>query len=353
MTVKGFFKSNAFKCIVTLLCVLLVSGIFLTIAYGLLEVSEGERLQRAISKIYTGDAPIIHGVDENGNDKVITSSEKNPKSLVKNTLKVGKAEILAAYKITFEGADDVHYLVQSRGKEGYSGGTVTCWVAVNVDETGKQIKNIAKVQIGGNTAQTLMNKITDSLLASFTKSLPEDGFYPDDGYAVSGATLSCTAICNSVNGAVGYVNEEIFGIKKENVYKDFFYTEYIDVARTKHTVEGKNVTYNIVTNPYLQAKAFTIDITVGEGAAITAYRIAHNGSTNHYDDDQPTDIKDGTLFIGKTLSYFTGIYGSDMNYTEHAGNVTGGASASKSNYLCMYAAAFATANYEKCTGGAV
>ncbi len=75
MTVKQFFKSNAFKCIITLLCVLLISGIFLTVAYGFLEVSKGERLQRAVKQIYTTSTPVILGVDENGNDIFFDSNE--------------------------------------------------------------------------------------------------------------------------------------------------------------------------------------------------------------------------------------------------------------------------------------
>ncbi|MCX4287376.1 MAG: hypothetical protein OSJ68_08870, partial [Clostridia bacterium] len=55
MTVKQFFKSTAFKCIITLLCVLLVSGIFLTVMNGLLEVTEQERFERALAKIYGGN----------------------------------------------------------------------------------------------------------------------------------------------------------------------------------------------------------------------------------------------------------------------------------------------------------
>ncbi|MDE6868954.1 MAG: hypothetical protein K2J83_07440 [Clostridia bacterium] len=52
MTAKQFFKSNVFKCLVTLLCILLVCGVFLTVAYAFLKVTDEERLNRAISKIY-------------------------------------------------------------------------------------------------------------------------------------------------------------------------------------------------------------------------------------------------------------------------------------------------------------
>ncbi len=52
MTVKQFFKSSTFKCLITLLCVLLVSGVFLTIMNSLLKVTDEERFARAINKIY-------------------------------------------------------------------------------------------------------------------------------------------------------------------------------------------------------------------------------------------------------------------------------------------------------------
>ena len=206
MTVKGFFKSNAFKCIMTLLCVLLVSGVLLTIAYGFMEVSNGERLQRAVKKVYTNASPIVYGADGE-----IKADEKDPKGLIPESVTCGNAVILSAYKIEFKGNDDIHILVQSRGKGGYSGGTVTCWVAIKVDLENKKVEKIEKVQIGENTNQSFIGKITDKMLEDFTKRLPEDGFTSKgDGATVStGATFSSNAICNSVNGAVDWVREYI------------------------------------------------------------------------------------------------------------------------------------------------
>ncbi len=259
---------------------------------------------------------------------------------------------MAAYKITFDDNEETHYLVQSRGKEGYSGGTVTCWVAVNIDADQNKILNIAKVQVGESSGQTFMDKITDKMLSDFTKDLPDGGFYPDGGYVSSGATLSSTAICNAVNGAVDYVNDAL-GNATQNAYENFRFTEYINTARTTHSVDGANVTYDIYTNGYGYASAFHISVTVGANATITSYQIPQNGngSTHDYDQNQPADIKDGSLFVGKTLEFFTAIYGENMTYTAYSGSVSTGATASNSNYLCMYAAAFATANYAECING--
>ena len=68
MTAKQFFKSNVFKCLITLLCVLLVSGIFLTIMDGLLEVTPEEKRNRAISKIYGMQVDVEELTTANYND---------------------------------------------------------------------------------------------------------------------------------------------------------------------------------------------------------------------------------------------------------------------------------------------
>ena len=98
------------------------------------------------------------------------------------------------------------FLVQSRGKGGYSGGTVTCWVAINVDLANKTVLNIKKVQIGENTNQSFIGKITEKMLNDFTKQLLDE-YTTDDGFVSSGATFSSNAICNSVNGAVKWVED--------------------------------------------------------------------------------------------------------------------------------------------------
>ena len=52
MTVKQFFKSQAFKCIIVLLVIALISGGLLAILNDVLYVSEEERTMRAIEKVY-------------------------------------------------------------------------------------------------------------------------------------------------------------------------------------------------------------------------------------------------------------------------------------------------------------
>ena len=52
MTVKQFFTSQAFKCIIVLLIIALVAGGLLAILNDVLFVTEEERTMRAIEKVY-------------------------------------------------------------------------------------------------------------------------------------------------------------------------------------------------------------------------------------------------------------------------------------------------------------
>lgn len=210
MTVKEFFKSNVFKCITALLCVLLVSGAFLTVCFGFMEVTEGERLQRAVTSIYEGKEVTVYGLDGNGNDAVIDATVSKPKGLLEKSVTIGAAEVKQAYKVKFteDGKDVLNYLVSSTGKRGYAGGNVTCWVAVTVENGG--ISGIYKVVISQSASQTLMSDINGSSLLQDIAEGYEAGiqYVPDkenDEYIVSGATMSSTAVCNAVNGALSYV----------------------------------------------------------------------------------------------------------------------------------------------------
>lgn len=362
MTAKQFFKSNVFKCLVTLFCVLLVSGVLLTCAYGFMEVSKGERLQRAIGKIYPEQTVTIYGRGEGDGLAEISSADKDPKSLVAESLSYGNATVTAAYKITFKENDDVHYLVQSTGKHGFSEGTVTCWIAVNVDEETSTIKNIAKVSVAANKGQSFISKITGDLLESFTKDLPENGFFPDkenNNYVVSGATRSSTAICNSVNGAIDYVHG-LLGVEVTDRYESYAYTDYISTKQTSHKVNGNSVTYNIVTEGLGKAGSFKITVTV-ESGKITAYEITENGSTaESWANRMDPEIKDGTFFTkdgGKTADELKAIVGENGDNVTLDGFESGATDkenkshATKSNFLCLYAGLFATANYQTALGG--
>ena len=319
MTVKGFFKSNVFKCLVTLLCVLLVSGVFLTIMNGLLAVSDQERLDRAINKIY-GKSVAYTEVDvADYNDS---------------------ATIEAAYRIK----DDGNYLVKSTGKGGFDNGTVTCWVVVNVK--GGAIKGIDKVVIDSNKAQSYIANINDNFLSGFYRDY-ENGyiFNANEGFIKTGATRSATAICNAVNGAIDYVNGKFLGNVATDIYSGLNYTEYIDTRSTSHEGKDGNVVFHVVTKGYGMATPFSIDITVDREGVIKAYTITKNGTDNYDPNKMNSAILDGSLFVGKTVADVIKLANEGMEYNGVGSDIKTGAT--NSNYLCLYAAAFAAENYEQ------
>ncbi|MDE6441285.1 MAG: hypothetical protein K2L12_00850 [Clostridia bacterium] len=185
MSAKQFFKSTTFKCLVTLLCILLICGVFLTIAYGFLEVTDEERLSRALSKIY-GEKVAV--------DVLPTEGYENE-----------NATIVEAYK-----DENGDYLIKSKGKGGF-GGTVTCWVLVDAEDS--KISKVDKVIIETSDGETFLGDI--NYLDKFAETPYTEGFeYTiDNGFKTSGASKSSTAIDNAVNGAVGFVNNILKGGK--------------------------------------------------------------------------------------------------------------------------------------------
>ncbi len=360
MTAKQFFKSNAFKSIIALLCVLLVSGIFLTIAYGFLEVSKGEQLQRALSKIYSGKEIVIYGE----NDKEITAEDKNPVGLTKESVAIGNAVIDQAYKIVYtENEKEItNYLISSKGSGGFGGG-VTCWVALISEDNA--LTGIESVSISSWGGETLSAEVSGSTLISDIISSYTDGIYyaPNkdaNEYVVSGATRSSTAICNAVNGAIDYVKSNILGLSLTDYYKDYAYTDYISTRQMqKPAVSGNSVTYNIVTEGLRPAGEFKITVTVTDGK-ITAYNITQNGSTDEtWAGKMDPTVKDGTYFTangGKTAADLKAVLGENgdnvsLDGFESGATLTDRSHATKSNFLCLYAGLFATANYQTALGG--
>lgn len=201
MTVKQFFKSKTFKCIVVLLSILLVCGIFLTVMYGFLEVSAEERFSRAVKKIYGHDVETVE--IENLNDY---------------TTKFKYSQVLKAYEVV----DDGNYLINVTGKEGF-GGSVTCWIVVEMSEDGSAIEGIMKIVIEKAPGESYISKISQSHLdqlakkAEYGKELA-GGFihnsttkHDEDDYVKTGASYSMRAISNAVNGAMDFVAEYIGG----------------------------------------------------------------------------------------------------------------------------------------------
>lgn len=334
MTVKQFFKSTAFKCLIALLCVLLVSGVFLTIMNALLKVTDEERFERAINKIYG-------------------KSVKTEAVAVTEQLNEDNYHIEEAYLVK----DDGNYLIKSTGKGGFDNGTVTCWVVVVVK--GGAVNGVDKVVIDSNTKQSYIGNINSAFLDGFkTNFNPDVPYNANVGFVKTGATFSGNAICRAVNGAVDFVNAK-FGNVKEDIFKDKNYTKYIDTASTKAEYDEENnlVKFEVVTSGAKykgdnKAGAFTIRINVDAlTGVITDYEILIDGSTGaSFSGYMLSKIKpDGNfIFIGMNLDAVIAFLnnGIELEYPGDGAATPIQSGASQSVHQCLYAAAFATENYK-------
>lgn len=192
MKIKEFFKSTAFKCIMVLLAIALISGGLLSILNDVLYVSDDEKLARVISGLY-------------GGADVAYTEEKIPESLASN--KYGTVN--KAYTLS-----DGNLIVNATGINGYKGGTVTVWCVVKM--TDGAFDGISSVAIDEYTKQTLMSQFSDSftLVYSSSSELIKEGymFSVDEGEGLiqnvnSGATMSSRAINNAVDAVIYYVKE--------------------------------------------------------------------------------------------------------------------------------------------------
>lgn len=342
MTVKQFFKSNAFKCIAVLFAILLISGVLLTIAYGFMEVSAEEKLQRAISKIY---------------GKSVTTTEIDLSN--KNT-SVDKSTINSMYLVE----DDGNYLLKVTGKQGY-GGNVVCWVVIETSDDGQSVVGVGAVTIDSAPGESFISKISAADLERFSKDYTDGivykyGYDDSDGksheeYVETGASKSYRAVCNAVNGAVAFVKAYLSGVEIEA--PALVYLDYISSSETYWQTEGGSVDYTVVTLGNGNAAPFTIEITVGADAKITSYEIIINGSTSdNWVAKTDATILDGSFFTGKSASDLEAIlikgedeYNTTLEGFEAGATTEDRAHATKSTFLCLYAALFATANYDYCS----
>jgi hypothetical protein len=322
MSAKQFFKSTAFKCIAVLLAIVIICGVFLTICNSLFYVSDKERLDRAIAKLY-GESVEYNELDVDSNVSV-TGSKVN-----------------SVYEITtYEG----NYLLSVTGEGGYSGGTVTCWVVVEVKDGA--VSGVKKASIASNVNQSYISKIKASDIQAVIDKQDESGFttYNTNGIK-TGASFSMGAIAASINGAVDYVNAEFCGAVAK--YGEYEYSSYIDDT-TEISVENGVVTYNIVTKPNSPATAFSLTIKVDSTKKITQCTVTVNGTyqwgkpmLDKAKDMTGLGLDDIKTLIAPMLS--DGAY----NSTSENGSNEINTGATKSNFLCLYAGLFATANYDK------
>ena len=189
MTVKQFFKSQAFKCIIVLLVIALIAGGLLAILNDVLFVTEEERTMRAIEKVY-------------GKEMKYEELDFEDSQLSNDYGFISKVYLL----------ENGNYLVQSTGGEGYKGGTITVWIVLTGNENG--FTGIEKVVLESYEKQTLMSKLTyDVYSAHNDKVTGEIYFTTDDSgikVVVSGATYSTNALNNAVDCALKFAHEVLF-----------------------------------------------------------------------------------------------------------------------------------------------
>jgi hypothetical protein len=314
MSAKQFFKSTAFKCIVVLLSIVLICGIFLTICNSLFYVSDEERLSRAISKLYSGEDVTYETIEVD--DKISTTN----------------STINSVYKITSDNHSG-EYLVSSTGEGGYQSGTVTCWIIIGVKDG--EIDGIKKVNIASNVNQSFINKNGDSDIQTIIDQQNVASFSSySTGNLHTGATMSLGAIANSMNGAVSYIKQTVLGAVSK--FAEYEYNSLIDETTTISVANGV-VTYNIVTASNSPAKSFSITVKVGSDKTITEYTVTTNGSTSS---DYANAMYAVSNYVGKSLAELQTLGTSIDNGTIKTG-------ATKSSQLTVNAALFAVANYDK------
>ena len=332
--IKEFFKSTSFKCIAVLLAIVLVCGILLTICNSLFKVTDQERLDRVLSQIY--------GESVETKEHKLTEYE---------TTEFDNGSINNVYEVTSDG----NYLISSTGTGGFSGGTVTCWVVIEM--TDGSVSGIGNVVVSENTNQSWIANVPDSAFEHFGESYTDGETFDvsdwQDNGLTGGATGSTTAIVNAVNTALLFARSQIAGEVIEpdvNPFEDFDYTEYIDTTATTVALnaDGSSVDFNVVTTALSPAQPFTVNITVGADGVISDFTITVNGSSPaSFADDMAESVLDGTLYEGKNAEQILALLGGENSgFTPGEIDETLHTGASYSNFLCTYAALFAAANYE-------
>ena len=122
------------------------------------------------------------------------------------TATVGKGTVNTVYSVMNTG----DYIVSATGTEGFEGGTVTCWVVVETENGA--VSGIKKVVIASNDKQSYIGYITDATLDRFTTAFDGSDFALSDWEAndlTGGASMSTTAIINSVNIAKNFVSANL------------------------------------------------------------------------------------------------------------------------------------------------
>ena len=249
MTAKQFFKSNAFKSLVVLIAIVLVAGALLAIFNDLLYISDEERLNRTLSKIY--------GKTVSAQEVELTEEEK--------TYSYGTVDNV--YYIE----DDGNYLFKTTGVGGYPGnGTVTLWTVVTCTGTREEnnlvLTGIEKVVYDSNQGQTLISNLNDSFYAFFAEHddlVAEGGYFTsvdggtdDLNNVIVQTTMSSKAASNAVNTALACFRKVMVGETEpapgDPVHE--FYGEAVSYETLTVAEAGKTNEYGTIDAAYYIAE---------------------------------------------------------------------------------------------------
>lgn len=193
----NFFKSEAFRCVIVLFVITVVMCGLLAVLNDLLYVSDRERLNRAVLKVYGKEveASVLDGFGE-GEEGFSADS----------------GEIIKAYCFTDEG---VYYeLYNSKSSNiGYKNGSVTLWVLVKYENDNPV--SVENVVLDSYEKQTLMSSFGTSFFEKYTSLTTEElesgKLFSTSASAgnvqniVSGATRSSNAMNGAVNTVLLYL----------------------------------------------------------------------------------------------------------------------------------------------------
>ena len=176
----AFYKTNVFKCFAIVVSVLLACGVLLAILSDVLKVSAEEQAKRAMTKIY-GDSSLTAEtvqLDKNYNNNL---------GVVKTVYSISNGD----------------YLLLVTGKQGFSNGTVTIWLAFKTQPE----LSVYKAVYADNKGQSLIAKI-GGIYDTYLNKDTFDGVNNDLNYKdniQSGASYSSKATNNAVRVGTNYV----------------------------------------------------------------------------------------------------------------------------------------------------
>ena len=173
---------KSLKTVAVMLAIILVCGGLLAISSDLLNVSDEERIQRAIDKIYTSEEVLL---EETVDVSSIETSDLNDVGTIKSCYVLNNGDLL----------------ILSTGKKGYSNGTISLYVAITIENDVASVKRTVQ---DSYTGQTLMSKLS-SLYQKFIGKTNSDDL-DKVNEIVSGATYSSNAASNAVFVALQFAN---------------------------------------------------------------------------------------------------------------------------------------------------